>query len=249
MLDYPAIDLYRFGRSDRESWQLIQFAVQVTSYLSFEEKQYIPLLSTPIPQLYLKRWLQKDKKEQRIQSIKEELLRGFELLPEAESDYLVAQLSGYQQTGKVPQQLTSDKTALEQRLWHTQAVHHLLQLIMYGGNYPALQTLVWPYLEKNLNQSMQETQRLLTEGKTLQEIAEQRKIKLSTIHDHLLELAIQGQLQASVYLEKEAMLQKLAQIEQDPRLWVYRDWRAQEATLSYLDFRLYQIQQIWQEKE
>lgn len=137
MLDYPAIDLYRFGRSDRESWQLIQFAVQVTSYLSFEEKQYIPLLSTPIPQLYLKRWLQQDKKEQRVQSIKEELLRGFELLPEAESDYLVAQLSGYQQTGKVPQQLTSHKTALEQRLWHTQAVHHLLQLIMYGGNYPA----------------------------------------------------------------------------------------------------------------
>ena len=37
LLDYPAIDLYRFGRSDRESWQLIQFAVQVTSYLSFEE--------------------------------------------------------------------------------------------------------------------------------------------------------------------------------------------------------------------
>ena len=92
MLDYPAIDLYRFGRSDRESWQLIQFAVQVTSYLSFERKQYIPLLSTPIPQLYLKRWLQQDKKEQRVQSIKEELLRGFEL-PEAESDYLVAQLS------------------------------------------------------------------------------------------------------------------------------------------------------------
>lgn len=102
---------------------------------------------------------------------------------------------------------------------------------------------------KNLNQSMQETQRLLTEGKTLQEIAEQRKIKLSTIHDHLLELAIQGQLQVSVYLEKEAILQNLAQTEQDPRLWVYRDWRAQEATLSYLDFRLYQIQQIWQEKE
>ena len=66
---------------------------------------------------------------------------------------------------------------------------------------------------------MQETQRLLTEGKTLQEIAEQRKIKPSTIHDHLLELAIQGQLQASVYLEKEAMLQNLAQTEQDPRLW------------------------------
>lgn len=75
---------------------------------------------------------------------------------------------------------------------------------------------------KNLNQSMQETQRFLTEGKTLQEIAEQRKIKLSTIHDHLLELAIQGQLQASVYLEKEAMLQNLAQTEQDLRLWVYR---------------------------
>ena len=84
----------------------------------------------------MKRWLQQDKKEQRVQSIKEELLRGFELLPEAESDYLVAQLSGYQQTGKVPQQLTSHKTVLEQRLWHTQAVHHLLQLIMYGGNYP-----------------------------------------------------------------------------------------------------------------
>lgn len=96
---------------------------------------------------------------------------------------------------------------------------------------------------------MQETQRLLTEGKTLQEIAEQRKIKPSTIYDHLLELAIQGQLQASVYLEKEAILQNLAQTEQDPRLWVYRDWRAQEDTLSYLDFRLYQIQQIWQEKE
>lgn len=53
----------------------------------------------------------------------------------------------------------------------------------------------------------------------------------------------------SVYLEKEAILQNLAQTEQNPRLWVYRDWRAQEATLSYLDFRLYQIQQIWQEKE
>ena len=78
---------------------------------------------------------------------------------------------------------------------------------------------------------MQETQRLLTEGKTLQEIAEQRKIKPSTIHDHLLELAIQGQLQASVYLEKEAILQNLAQTEQDPRLWVYRDWRAQDAFL------------------
>ena len=68
--------------SDRESWQLIQFAVQVTSYLSFEEKQYIPLLSTPIPQLYLKRWLQQDKRAARSIN-QEELLRGFELLPEA----------------------------------------------------------------------------------------------------------------------------------------------------------------------
>ena len=89
---------------------------------------------------------------------------------------------------------------------------------------------------------MQETQRLLTEGKTLQEIAEQRKIKPSTIHDHLLELAIQGS--CGRLFTKGGNAQNLAQTEQDPRLWVYRDWRAQEATLSYLDFRLYQIQQI-----
>ena len=63
---------------------------------------------------------------------------------------------------------------------------------MYGGNYPAFTNACMAVSRKNLNQSMQETQRLLTEGKTLQEIAEQRKIKPSTIHDHLLELAIQG---------------------------------------------------------
>ena len=63
---------------------------------------------------------------------------------------------------------------------------------------------------KNLNQSMQEeTQRLLTEGKTLQEIAEQRKIKPSTIHDHLLELVIQGQLQRLFILKRR--FQNLAQ--------------------------------------
>ena len=53
-------------------------------------------------------------------------------------------------------------------------------MIMYGGNYPALQNAycMARIPEKNpLKQSMQETSRLVTEGKTLQEIAEQRKNK------------------------------------------------------------------------
>ncbi len=86
LLDYPAIgSLLLFWRSDRESWQLIQFAVQVTSYLSFEEKTvYSTFISnTDSWQLYLETMVTKRGKKGSSafnQSKKRTVARVYELL-------------------------------------------------------------------------------------------------------------------------------------------------------------------------
>lgn len=241
---YSLIDNYRFGKNQEEIWRMLQFSVQVTSHLSYQNNLYIPLESSPLYQRYLKQWLNRYPKNQLISLVKANWLQLFSKLPESESNYLAAQLSGYQVIGKASQQLqTDEQEEIKKVLFSVNTLHHLFALIMEleSINEQPLQRLIAPFIAKNQNQSMKETQQLLLKGATLEEVANYRKIKQSTVYDHVLELAICGDINSLDFIQESAAFQFLQQIEADPINWQYRALRKTFPKLHYLDFRLFQL--------
>ncbi|MBP2099671.1 helix-turn-helix domain-containing protein [Enterococcus rivorum] len=245
---YPWIDNYHFGKKDFEMFRVLQFSVQVVSNLSYENKQYVPIESSPIYQWALKKWLTTLPKKELIHQLKEEWMMVLESLPDEEAVYFVQQFSGYQQVGKTVHQLlkTSD-SCLEKQLLNKNYLHHLLVTIKQNHRLPLLQSMMnWSFFQ-NDNQSVQETKRYLDMTTNLELIAKKRKLKVSTIKDHLIELSLVDDFPFDLFID-EKIKKLLNEIKQRPlQEWSYPTVKSQIPTLDYFEFRLYQVQNIRKE--
>lgn len=247
---YPYIDNYRFGKKDQEIFRVFQFVIQVVSHLSYNSKQYVPIEHSPVYQGALKQWLSTFKKEQVVKQLKEEWFSVFEAFTESEADYFVQQFSGYQHFGKTVNQLIpSTFSNFEKDLLNKNHLHYLLKMIQQQSNLPLLQSIMsWPFF-RQANQSVQETQRYLALSTNIDEIAEKRQLKNSTIKDHLIELSLFEKFPFTAFLAEETINQ-LSKLNLGPyQEWSYQSVRKLLPNLDYFDFRLYQIKSIRKERQ
>ena len=106
--DLNGLDNLRYGRTRENSWQLLLFAVQVISHLSYGKKEYIPIENRPFYLQQIKKWLV-GSGPNLVKHFQQELLTIFQQLPSKEADFLANQFSGYDFQGKTAFQLLPEK--------------------------------------------------------------------------------------------------------------------------------------------
>lgn len=236
---YP-LDNYRFGRIDREAWRLLLFSVQVVSELAYGNGQYLPLETTPLYTIPLKKWLYRSRQQPNfIADYHQEWQFLLSKLSDQAAEQIVRQFSGHELLGETIQQIGEQGSGLLEKSLQ----HQLFALIeTHHDTCPELWQLLEPKLERSPNQSMLKTKRFLEQGLTLSEIVERRAVKVSTVQDHLLELAMtQADFPFQTLLEPSTSAY-LTGLAPDYRTWRYRELRGAFDELDYFTFRLYQLQ-------
>jgi uncharacterized protein YpbB len=177
-------------------WERLSLLIQVVSNLAFRESRYIPIQKNKDVHIWLKAAL-KDITVPRMEmgtAVYSELNECFNTVKDMDPSLLVFRLTGFQQIGLTPLQVAK-KLNLDfhdYQIGFTNTLHYLIQKIMEDGN----QFKILPYLIHDLMQddeltlSSRKTQALLLKGYSLDMIANLRHLKLSTIEDHLVELAL-----------------------------------------------------------
>ena len=220
----------RYGRERERMWQLSLLAVQVISYLTYHEKEYIPLDSRPFFLYQTKKWLHQAE-EGFLTEFPTELEQILAALSKEQANFLANQFSGYEQYGQVAFQLLPAKwqEAPWDRLYYQNAIDAFLQQAL---QQPDFRRLLRQLDQLNYNQSMLKTRKLYLSGLSLEEIAQQRRLKQGTLNDHFIEWA----LLAEDFPFSDFHLITPAS-EHEMLTWRYQEF----SELPYLNFRLSQI--------
>ncbi|MEW9049790.1 MAG: helix-turn-helix domain-containing protein [Neobacillus sp.] len=225
-------------------WERLSLLVQVTSNLTYHEAQYIPIQKSSDVHNWLKKLLKKQliRRNEMGKALLTELVVCLEGAKDINPSVLVFRLTGYQQIG-----LTSIQTAqllkmdvIDYQLEFTSIIHYIIHRLEKDFTRFTLLSMLLYDIEENdiLTLSARKTWRLLSQGFSLQQIGEIRKLKMSTIEDHLVEFALNVEnFSIDTYVEKE-MQQKILEIsrrESSRQLKVIRKY-IEEA--SYFQIRL-----------
>lgn len=159
-------------------------------------------------------------------------------LDERSKQILVYRLSGYEQSGytwhQLEQLLKEDVLSLQLRY-----ISCLHSLINEAQHYPLIADLTQHIrIDQLLTQSTQKTATLFYKGYSLEQIAQFRQLKISTIEDHLAEMAMndaQFPLTQFVSIDDTAAIRTQAQTLQTTKL---RAIKEQLPHVSYFQIRL-----------
>lgn len=184
--EYRAINYFRFGRKDETAWRVIQFFIQQLT--TKHPNETIALETTPYYTEILRK-LKLDDTEKIKQRVYEELQELFSKLPSQQSDLLVATLSGGMIAGETFYQVFPEIETIKGQLYRASAWHNLYHELLQHNDYVLYRVIKQPFLE-NLNQSVLMTRMAFLEQQSIETIAQKRRLKESTIRDHLIEWAI-----------------------------------------------------------
>ncbi|MGO2639061.1 MAG: helix-turn-helix domain-containing protein [Enterococcus viikkiensis] len=227
-MDLSGLNNLRYGRMRDNVWQLILFAVQVTSHWSFGEKEYLPIENRPYYLQQLKKWLSTSDTGL-VERVQQELTETLQQLPTENANFLANQFSGHQFQGKTAFQLLTDQTEPWRSLYNQCSIDLFLAKLGQGE----LSRLIAALDQQNINQSMLKTREFFLAGKSLPKILDLRHLKQGTINDHFIEWAL---LDPMFPFEKFELV-AFAALEEEQVIDAYY----QDYEISYLNFRLSQI--------
>lgn len=225
------------------------FASQIVSEFSYGNNQYYPQSINYFEDQLLKRWFVMNK-HQDLPRHFQQLLRDFlgDLQPADLADVFVQSLVGHNFSG-----LTAEQVAVKRRTSTTvvalqwlQLYGMLLEKLMQAGKTSLFSPLVSGLAKSTVSSSAQATFKLFLQQKNhnLQAIATQRKIKLTTVYEHLLEVAIMSKTAAFPYralISDDLLNQLLAHQPQNVGEWTFQDASQVIGQLAFFQFRLFQI--------
>lgn len=173
------------------------FLIQVLSESAHENNQYFPIQSRVSEQVWLKQFIRTTEIEKKVlsQQFGKELFLLLEKTPAINQELFVHQLEG---NNKIRQ--TSGQVALEVGWEETEVIikwqQDWLQIITYlvknSTDLPIIAKIFQEIVENGglCSKSTEESYFLWSSGKSLAEIATIRRLKISTINDHISEMAI-----------------------------------------------------------
>ncbi|WP_404313740.1 helix-turn-helix domain-containing protein [Bacillus lumedeiriae] len=176
-------------------WKRLSLTVQVASHFIYQDSAYLPVTRDEQAQRWLKSFVagRRLPKEQLAARLHREL---FALLSEQTAEdplILVLRLSGKKRTGKTTAQasmlLHMESTEYWYRFLHVlhAAVQHIIQ---HAADFPLLFAMIEDIYEPVvLTQSTKKTAEMLGRGFTIEAITANRRLKRSTVEDHIVELA------------------------------------------------------------
>ena len=219
--------------------------IQVLSELSFENRRYYVVSQNLKAQFYIKKWLYQEKREVLIPQFKEYLLDFLESQPKDKSDIFMNSFVGHGLPGYTIEQLsefTGLATADIQIVIADLSLKFADYLNQKGGDFSKIINLV--SRSQGLPTSVEETYALLQKGFTVEKIKQIRRLKESTIQEHLIIASILSNnfdYHQVLTSEDHRILQS---IYSDDNLddWKYQNLELSGHQIPFYKFRIYQVQ-------
>jgi uncharacterized protein YpbB len=225
-------------------WERLSLLIQVTSNIAFQETKYIPIQKNTEVHNWLKSLLKQTSipKQQLGAVIFSELVNCLESAKQINPAVIVFRLTGYQQIGLTSTQTAKllDMDSLQYHLEFIDILHYIIQTV---EKEPARYSVLTSLLEnvdqnESLTLSSTKTWGLLKQGFSIEEIANIRNLKISTIEDHLVEFALNiKDFSINMYVEEDIQ-QRILEISRHEATRQLRVIRNNIKTASYFQIRL-----------
>jgi len=223
-----------------------QLALQVVSEAVHQQRRYYPITTDRRIQRAVKQWFRQWQRPTLGEQIYQELTAFLQTQSSELATVFSQSLTGFNFPGQTDQQLAAqvDRHPVEILVMRKDLSCHWVAWLKENPGTP-LAALLQPYLKPNpVSSSAWQTYQDYKTGESLAQISQRRQLKLSTVREHLLEVAILWPEFPAAELLTPARLTPLAAIFADNP--VIETWRFQtvQAVLPEMDFfwfRLYQI--------
>jgi uncharacterized protein YpbB len=176
-------------------WQRFQLLSQVISHFIGDKKRYHPIVSDFNIQGWVKRyWVSIGEKKEFAYEVRNDLMHALSQLEDELYPHLILdRLSGDGVSGRTFLQMSQTYAIPEALicLYYFQAISFLHNQIKDNPT-SSLRFLIEEQSEVSplLTHSTQKTYRLLQQGRTAEEVCQLRSLQLSTVEDHMIEIAI-----------------------------------------------------------
>lgn len=248
---YPEIFINSGESNLMDFRELFLLANQVVSENSFQNHKYYPVSNNLILRGFVKQWFQDQKQNDLTFKWVQALQSFLKTLAVDDADRLVNTWTGHQEPGLRSDQLKFPKSWNEQDIyfWELDQYAKLVEFLKQVGDQQILKQLWIPFNQNQqlISSSMQQTYRAYDRGMPLEEISKIRNLKLGTVREHLLSLAILMPLQKFDYqrlLEPTLINYFENKLVDSPESWSFQQVRESGSPDEFFYFRLYQIQQI-----
>lgn len=191
----PCLNGWKYYQVTELFWERLTLLIQVCSNLINRERNFIPIRNKKEVLSWVKQYISQQG-EDRYQLAEKLLVELTDALdnPHTHPDYIVIRLTGFKKIGLTSVQ-AAERAGLEHANYHFEflnALHALFEKIEKNpSSYPLLKGLIKDQDQKvPLTLSTNKTLSLLKKGYSLEEIAAARNLKLNTIEDHVVEIAL-----------------------------------------------------------
>ncbi len=245
------LDQLRFSTTKQIFWRRFIFITQIFSEYSFQNKQYIPYLSSLEDQNSVKHWLSSHGKPMELLAVLwyKEVRSTLEAFPSEYSDFIAGHFVGHALSGSTSRQLRDS---------FDMSTHHynilIDQLSFRIGHreqraYPLL-TSLWRHAhndcDEGLTHSARVSKKMLETGAHLNEVASKRKLKPNTIKEHILEcVLVDNWPYFKRYIDETHYLEVHKLFDADPAL-TFTDVKKRVEELDFFSFRLIEIERVRQ---
>lgn len=226
-------------------WLRLHLLVQTVSHLRAKDPSFYPLVHDRHIQAFVKERLQdREHRKRWLDGLPDELFRALSVIPVEVQPLLVKQWAGAGQTAMTLQQLAYEEKLAPSFVrvkWRYGVAKLMVAIKEHAADLPLLAALLpeGDAVGMQMSKSARETYRLLQKQVSIEEIARMRRIALSTVEDHLVDIALhQPTWDASQFLaeaDKQTILEASARL-QTRRLRLIKE--ALQDRYSYLQIRL-----------
>ncbi|ADH99669.1 helix-turn-helix domain-containing protein [Salisediminibacterium selenitireducens] len=200
-------------------WESLSLFIQTLSHLKQGDRFFFPVSSDMRIQQQVKSVLKNRSLNELIEAMYQELLFPLQDLNEPVQALFVDRLTVKNEVGLSYAQLSSNyqMSPFEAYIMVRSALHALLAAHDFNpAAYPILNMLMPKTAfedDEALTESAKQTRQLLNKGLSLQEVSKTRKLKISTVEDHIVELAhVDYDFDYGPYLEETELKEILKHI-------------------------------------
>lgn len=239
-----------FRRVAVADWtQMVRFLVQVTSEASYHNVKYVMTIDRLQFKVTLKQWLRAGHSLGELRAaLQTSLTAVLESLPANQADCYAQGLVGHGYYGHTTAQRATAQLTVQDVQVNDQNV--ALALWQRWQKWKAGAALMAPFRRPELAPSLVTTGKMITAGMSLATIARQRHLKVSTVADHAVMLALYRPEFPVTHILSAARSTQLDQLAPaDYVHWTYQDVVAADKTITFPEFRLYQIRRWRREHE
>ncbi|AIM15476.1 helix-turn-helix domain-containing protein [Neobacillus sedimentimangrovi] len=225
-------------------WERLSLFIQVTSNLVYKEKKYIPIQKNKDIHKWVKACLvgSNISRQEIGNKVFHELMECLDKAEGIQPSVLVFRLTGYQQIGLTAEQ-TANKLNMDMadyQLEFINILHYMIEKISKNEkNFPLLSFAVHDIKKANdLTISTKKTWNLYRRGYSINRIAKERNLKVSTIEDHFVEIALNVKnFSIDEYVDKSQQ-EKILEVARRVQTRQLKQIKEMLGSVSYFQIRL-----------